>query len=98
MHAPLGVPERQLVCADYIAALEECHANGWLRLLGGCNEQRNNLTMCLRKERIDRTTRNREAAKERTAKKKEVWAELAKEQERDAGSVNGPAQGAGTSA
>ncbi|GFZ49552.1 hypothetical protein JCM24511_07672 [Saitozyma sp. JCM 24511] len=79
MHAPLGVPERQLVCADLILALEQCHAQGILyRWTGGCNAEKKALGACLRKERIDRTTRNREAAKERTAKKQAVWAELEK--------------------
>lgn len=51
MHAPLGVPERQLACADLITALNECHAQGMLyRWAGMCNTQKHALTMCLRKE------------------------------------------------
>lgn len=34
-------------------------------------------------KRIDRTTRNREEAKLRTAKKKQVWSELEREKELD---------------
>ncbi|RXK41157.1 hypothetical protein M231_01561 [Tremella mesenterica] len=79
MHPLLGVPERQLACAEYIQALEECHARGWIRYLGACNSQRRELVLCLRKERLNRTARNREEAKVRTAKKKEVWAELERE-------------------
>lgn len=51
MHAPLGVPERQLACADLITALNECHARGMLvRWAGLCNGEKQALTMCLRKE------------------------------------------------
>ncbi|OCF37927.1 hypothetical protein I317_06229 [Kwoniella heveanensis CBS 569] len=80
MHAPLGTAERQLACAELISALEQCHAKGMIAKLSGvCNEQKEALSMCLRKERLDRTARNREAAKDRTAKKKEVWAALERE-------------------
>ncbi len=38
-------------CADVIAALEACHASGFLnRYLGGCNQAKHALTMCLRQE------------------------------------------------
>jgi COX assembly protein 2 len=51
MHAPLGVPERQLACSDLISALNECHAQGMIyRFAGKCNVQKEALTMCLRKE------------------------------------------------
>ncbi|WWD19066.1 hypothetical protein CI109_103524 [Kwoniella shandongensis] len=80
MHAPLGNPERQLACSELISALEQCHAKGMMyKLAGGCNDQKTALTLCLRKERLDRTERNREDAKARTAKKKEVWAALDRE-------------------
>lgn len=51
MHAPLGVPERQLVCAEFIAALERCHAKGLIyKWTGGCNDEKRALGMCLRQE------------------------------------------------
>lgn len=61
MHAPLGVPARQAgeyittrltaACADLIEALEKCHAKtAWLKFVGGCNEEKLALNMCLRKE------------------------------------------------
>lgn len=51
MHAPLGVPERQLVCSELINALNECHAQGMLyRWAGMCNVEKQALTLCLRKE------------------------------------------------
>ncbi len=63
------------------------------RWTGTCNAQKDALNVCLRQEvryklsprgrsptqRIDRTTRNREEAKERTAKKKAIWAEIDRE-------------------
>ncbi|BEJ13070.1 hypothetical protein CspHIS471_0302440 [Cutaneotrichosporon sp. HIS471] len=77
MHAPLGVPHRQVACAELIQAIEECHARGMIpKFLGACNSQKLALNMCLRQERIDRTTRNREASKVRTRKKEEAWARL----------------------
>ncbi|WVR07491.1 hypothetical protein IAU60_004533 [Kwoniella sp. DSM 27419] len=86
MHAPLGTVERQLACADLIRALEQCHARGLVaKLMGECNDQKKALSMCLRQERLDRTARNRDEAKERTLKKKEVWAALEREKAEEAG-------------
>ncbi|RSH77935.1 uncharacterized protein EHS24_003008 [Apiotrichum porosum] len=80
MHAPLGVPERQLACADLIKALHECHnASVWNRFIGGCNDQKQALNMCLRQERVDRTTRNREDSKDRNKKKYDAWDKLKEE-------------------
>ncbi|WVN85896.1 uncharacterized protein L203_101049 [Cryptococcus depauperatus CBS 7841] len=80
MHPLLGNLQKQYACAEYIQALEECHAKGFLmRWSGGCNDHKKALTLCLRQERIERTTRNRESAKERTEKKKAAWAALERE-------------------
>ncbi|OXG32043.1 hypothetical protein C360_04311 [Cryptococcus neoformans Bt15] len=88
MHAFLGNPDRQLVCAEFIQALEECHSRGYLaRLVGVCNDQKAALGACLRKERLERTERNRDAAKERTAKKKAVWEALEREKAEEAAKV-----------
>ncbi|KAK1927260.1 hypothetical protein DB88DRAFT_477402 [Papiliotrema laurentii] len=81
MHPPLGVPAKQLVCGDLIAALQECHDRGILyKWSGACNSEKDALTMCLRKERIDRTTKNREESKVRNAKKYAAWAKLREEE------------------
>lgn len=38
-------------CADLIKALHECHnASVWNRFIGGCNDQKQALNMCLRQE------------------------------------------------
>lgn len=66
MHAPLNTTDKQLgqshhssgislladllACADFIRALEECHAKGFVKLTGGCNQVKKDLSMCLRKE------------------------------------------------
>jgi len=65
MHAPLNVSDRQLrepkdnsirskanrsVCREYIEALEACHARGFYKLVGGCNQVKKDLSMCLRQE------------------------------------------------
>jgi COX assembly protein 2 len=66
-----------LDCADVVAALDECHARGFLwKVTGHCTEAKYAVNMCLRAQRLDRTAKNREAAKEKRAKIKEVWAEL----------------------
>ncbi|KAJ7219082.1 hypothetical protein GGX14DRAFT_434531, partial [Mycena pura] len=66
MHPQLS--ERKLVCKEFIDALEQCHSNNWARLFGLCNQQKDLLNECLREERIERTTQNREAAEERKIK------------------------------
>ena len=38
------------VCHEYIEALEACHARGFYKLVGGCNQVKKDLSMCLRKE------------------------------------------------
>lgn len=38
-------------CGDLIRALEECHDRGMMyKLMGGCNDQKINLAVCLRAE------------------------------------------------
>ncbi|KAI0362692.1 UPF0287-domain-containing protein [Trametes cingulata] len=64
------------VCLEFIQALDACHANGWSRWTGGCNQAKQDLNMCLRKERIDRTAKNREEAKVRRQKTEQAWKEL----------------------
>ncbi|KAH9946309.1 UPF0287-domain-containing protein [Epithele typhae] len=65
------------VCLQFIQALEVCHSDGgWQRFFGGCNQAKHELNMCLRKERVDRTTRNREQAKERREKIEQAWQEI----------------------
>ena len=40
-----------VACSEYIQALIQCHERGLMtRLTGGCNDQKQALTMCLRQE------------------------------------------------
>ena len=64
-------------CAEVVAALEECHARGFLwKVTGNCSEAKYKVNMCLRGLRLERTRLNREAAKEKREKIKQAWAEL----------------------
>ncbi|OSX64955.1 hypothetical protein POSPLADRAFT_1134253, partial [Postia placenta MAD-698-R-SB12] len=65
-----------LVCMDFIQALDACHAKSWAKWTGACNQVKVDLNMCLRKERIERTTKNREGAKERRQKTEQAWKEI----------------------
>ncbi|TDL27431.1 UPF0287-domain-containing protein [Rickenella mellea] len=63
MHPQLT--EKNIICKDFIEALELCHRNSWARLTGGCNEAKTELNLCLRKARLNRAANNREMAKTR---------------------------------
>ncbi|KAI0736860.1 hypothetical protein C8Q72DRAFT_28040 [Fomitopsis betulina] len=76
MHPQLETDNKRLVCKDFIQALDACHANNWAKWTGGCNRAKNDLNMCLRKERVDRTTQNREEAKRRRQKTEQAWKDI----------------------
>ena len=38
-----------MVCKGFFQALEACHADNWRKWTGGCNNDKNELNMCLRK-------------------------------------------------
>ncbi|KAF7338465.1 COX assembly mitochondrial protein [Mycena venus] len=67
MH-PQVSDKKVLACKEFLDALEKCHSSNWARLFGQCNLQKDELNACLRKERIERATENREMAKERKLK------------------------------
>ncbi|KII88746.1 hypothetical protein PLICRDRAFT_162137 [Plicaturopsis crispa FD-325 SS-3] len=74
MHPQLT--DKKILCKEFMQALEACHLDGWARLTGGCNPQKDQLNKCLRQERIGRTTRNREQAKDRLARREEALKDL----------------------
>ncbi|OAL55696.1 UPF0287-domain-containing protein [Pyrenochaeta sp. DS3sAY3a] len=77
MHPHLHTEEVQKTCADVVAALEECHERGFLwKVSGNCTDAKYKVNMCLRGLRLERTARNREAAKEKRQKIEKIWAEL----------------------
>ena len=58
-------------------ALEECHAKGFIhKLLGNCNDVKQDVNKCLRAARLERTAENREIAKERNARTRAIWNEI----------------------
>ena len=66
-----------LGCEEVMAALDECHARGFLhKMIGGCNEAKLEVNRCLRAERLKRTARNRETAKAKKEKIQRVWKEI----------------------
>ncbi|KAF9699834.1 hypothetical protein EKO04_002146 [Ascochyta lentis] len=77
MHPHLHTEEVQKGCADVVAALDECHARGFLwKVTGNCTDAKYKVNMCLRGLRLEKTRQNREAAKEKREHIKKVWAEL----------------------
>lgn len=76
------VEERVLInipagCGEVVAILDECHARGFLwKAVGMCNAAKRDVTKCLRAERLERTMRNREMAKEKKAQVIEKWTEI----------------------
>ena len=60
-----------------MAALDECHAKGFLhKMTGGCNEPKQFVNKCLRAERLERTAKNREMAKAKRARMEAIWREI----------------------
>jgi len=60
-----------------MAILDECHARGFMiKALGICNSAKTNVNRCLRAQRLERTAKNREAAKVKRAETKAIWAKI----------------------
>jgi len=60
-----------------MSILDECHERGFLwKAMGMCNEAKRNVNKCLRAERLERTRKNREAAKIKRAMVEAKWAEI----------------------
>ena len=58
-------------------ALEECHAQGFLhKAMGSCNGAKRDVNKCLRAARLERTAKNREAAKVKKGKIEQKWSEI----------------------
>lgn len=64
-------------CEEVMQILDECHARGFLyKAIGGCNKAKQDVNMCLRAERLERTAANREKARVEREKIKEKWREI----------------------
>lgn len=58
-------------------ALDECHARGFLwKAVGMCNGVKRDVTLCLRAERLERTRKNREAAREKRKQVEDAWKKI----------------------
>ncbi|OHE96984.1 hypothetical protein CORC01_07769, partial [Colletotrichum orchidophilum] len=66
-------------CEDIMAALEECHAKGFMfKSLGGCNDAKDKVSECLRGARARRTEANRAAARAKREERENRIKELNK--------------------
>lgn len=67
-------------CEEVMAALDECHARGFLyKAVGNCNKAKHLVNLCLRAERVERTKENREKAREKQQQREALWAEVDRE-------------------
>lgn len=66
-----------LGCEEIMTALDECQAKGFMwKTMGMCTTLKHDVNMCLRAERLDRTAKNREAAKQKREKVNARFAEI----------------------
>jgi COX assembly protein 2 len=64
-------------CEEIMTALDECQAKGFMwKTIGMCTTLKHDVNMCLRAERLDRTAKNREIAKEKRDRINARWAEI----------------------
>ncbi|GJN93564.1 hypothetical protein Rhopal_006621-T1 [Rhodotorula paludigena] len=76
MHPPLA-DHQQTTCVEVMKSLKLCHDNyPWLKFAGACNTEKHNLNLCLRGERVERTQKNAQAAKEKRAEVQKRWKEI----------------------
>ena len=60
-----------------MAILDECHARGFMwKAIGMCNGAKTNVNRCLRAQRLERTAKNREVAKEKRKEREEMWRKI----------------------
>lgn len=60
-----------------MAILDECHARGFMyKAMGMCNGAKTNVNRCLRAQRLERTAKNREMAKEKRKEREEMWRKI----------------------
>lgn len=63
-----------------MAILDECHARGFMyKAMGMCNGAKTNVNRCLRAQRLERTAKNREMAKEKRKEREEMWRKIDEE-------------------
>lgn len=63
-----------------MAILDECHARGFMwKAIGMCNGAKTNVNRCLRAQRLERTAKNREMAKEKRKEREDMWRKIDEE-------------------
>ncbi|CED84532.1 Uncharacterized conserved protein [Phaffia rhodozyma] len=82
MHPPLHKPSNMTACEDVIKALEECHAT-MKKWWGGCNQNKVDVTLCLRAERVARTQNHRQEAKTKNAERKKKMEAIMQDLDRE---------------
>ncbi|KAI7868644.1 hypothetical protein BDF14DRAFT_1880897 [Spinellus fusiger] len=76
MHPPLAAHKDQ-GCDDAIQALDNCHhANSFNRFLGFCNEAKQLVDNCLKKEFLAQRAANKARTDEKRARMKSIWKEM----------------------
>lgn len=80
MHPQLNDTKRDK-CGDLIEALEECHRQGYIsKIFGSCNNFKDELTKCLKSERLDRSRENSLKAIEKRKKIEQRWKQMEEEE------------------
>ncbi|KAI5786394.1 cytochrome c oxidase biogenesis protein Cmc1-like protein [Peziza echinospora] len=76
MHPHLHTKENA-GCDEIIAALDACHARGFLvKATGMCNGVKRDVTKCLRAERVERMRKHREPALVKRAEIKQMFKDI----------------------
>ncbi|KAF8335826.1 uncharacterized protein EI90DRAFT_261627 [Cantharellus anzutake] len=74
MHPHLSNPRNLEACRDIADELGKCRDSGFFaKYLGGCNDVKQKLIMCLRKERIERTSQHIEESRQKKKTPEEAW-------------------------
>ncbi|KAL2199248.1 hypothetical protein P885DRAFT_30498 [Corynascus similis CBS 632.67] len=76
MH-PLLFTKDNTGCEQVMAALEECHAKGFVwKAAGMCNDAKQQLAECLRAERSRNQDLNRTSVQDKRSKIRQKWKEI----------------------
>lgn len=76
MHPHLHTKDN-INCTEVMNALDECHAKGFIwKAMGMCTDAKYAVNKCLRAERLKRTAKNREEAKQKREKIEAKWADI----------------------
>ncbi|KAL1844821.1 hypothetical protein VTK73DRAFT_1729 [Phialemonium thermophilum] len=64
-------------CQEAMEALEACHARGFLwKSMGMCNDAKTELDKCLRAQRRQHQTANRDGNADKKARIRQLWKEI----------------------